>query len=194
MIPRFDCGICGTPRRPNQACRPCANASNRKYKATVAGRAAASRHKKKLHALGAAERAAKKAARRASLRARRQAAKRKWKAANRGAVNAATAKRHALKMEQKCRCCSWKQLETFYVLAGPGMEVDHILPLAVSALLGLRDAHCIQNLQVLPVEAHKEKTRLDRELIARIKREQPAAARGRPGPRQAEQVGERLAA
>ena len=118
------------------------------YKRTAKGRAAASRYKKALHARGAAERAAKKAAKRASLRARRLAAKRKWKLANPGAVNADTAARFAAKMRALPSWADREAIKRVYVAARErSMHVDHIVPLRSSIVCGLHVEH---NLQLLP--------------------------------------------
>lgn len=119
-----------------------------RYKRTAKGRAAASRYKKALHARGAAERAAKKAAKRASLHARRLAAKRKWKLANPGIVNAHCAARFAAKMRAVPAWADREAIKRIYVAARElKMHVDHIVPLRSPVVCGL---HVENNMQLLP--------------------------------------------
>jgi 5-methylcytosine-specific restriction endonuclease McrA len=85
-----------------------------------------------------------------------------WRAANpdayRAIVSSTNARRRARKLAQICRCCTNAQLLDVYRQAG-GMEVDHIVPLALGGL------HCRANMQILTKEEHKAKTRLDLTLI-----------------------------
>jgi hypothetical protein len=90
---------------------------------------------------------------------------------------AMSSKYRALKKAQKCECCSWKQIEEFYIQTPPGAEVDHITPLEVGAILRLQNLHCLSNFQRLAKGVHKEKTATnDLPLIARLKREKRAEA------------------
>lgn len=148
MRARLDCGVCGTPRAIGAACRPCATARKKAYKKSAKGRAASSRYKKALHARGAVERAIKKAAKRASVAARRLAARRKWKLANPGIVNAHTAARFAAKMRAVPAWADRDEIQRIYVAArASGMHVDHIVPLRSPIVCGL---HVQDNLQLLP--------------------------------------------
>jgi 5-methylcytosine-specific restriction endonuclease McrA len=85
-----------------------------------------------------------------------------WRAANPDAwrviTSSKSARRRARKLAQICHCCTTTQLLDVYRQAG-GMEVDHIVPLALGGL------HCRANMQILTKEEHKAKTRLDLTLI-----------------------------
>jgi 5-methylcytosine-specific restriction endonuclease McrA len=62
-------------------------------------------------------------------------------------------KRRARKREAVCSCCTAKQFAEFYAVAAlVCYQVDHIVPLADGG------AHCIKNLQMLPVDVHAKKT------------------------------------
>lgn len=75
------------------------------------------------------------------------------------------AKRRATKRTQRCACCTdWQIYEEFYIHTSEGMEVDHIIPLALGGL------HCRWNLQLLTKADHKIKSAKDMRLIAQFKR------------------------
>lgn len=78
----------------------------------------------------------------------------KWKRANAGKVNAATAKRRASKLQATPSWVSTKDIEGFYIMAkrlsdclGVPHHVDHIAPLNGKGVCGL---HVPWNLQVIP--------------------------------------------
>jgi 5-methylcytosine-specific restriction endonuclease McrA len=75
-------------------------------------------------------------------------------------VKANVARRRAARRSAKCECCAPADFRPVYDMAFLlAWEVDHIKPLALGG------EHCVKNLQVLSVEAHKEKTRADRKAI-----------------------------
>ena len=91
---------------------------------------------------------------------------RAWWQSNPEKVKGYNARRRARRLGQLCSCCTAADFEALYSLAEPWIhEVDHIVPLAAGG------KHCTKNLQVLTVEQHKIKTRTDRDVIARYKRE-----------------------
>lgn len=156
MRSRFDCGVCGAPRLPGAACRPCANKANAAYKLRNAEKVKAGRsaYKKALHAAGAGLRAEKKAAKRAASIARHRAAQKAWKLSNPGAVNEATARRFASKMKATPAWADRSLMQDIYELArvyaaslGRPFHVDHVVPLRSKVVCGL---HSHTNLQVLP--------------------------------------------
>lgn len=62
-----------------------------------------------------------------------------------------------MKKDQRCKCCTNKQLAAVYRFAKMlGCEVDHRVPLAVGGM------HCVENLQCLTEEEHAAKTENDR--------------------------------
>lgn len=62
-------------------------------------------------------------------------------------------RRRERKAQQRCDCCTDKQLQAFKDDArGRGLETDHILA------LGLGGAHCLKNMQALPHTEHLAKT------------------------------------
>jgi 5-methylcytosine-specific restriction endonuclease McrA len=74
-------------------------------------------------------------------------------------TNARRAQRRAAKARRRsaeraaCNCCTAKKFAEFYAVAAlVGYQVDHIVPLIDGG------AHCIQNLQMLPVDIHALKT------------------------------------
>jgi hypothetical protein len=76
-----------------------------------------------------------------------------WKRHNPSRRRANEASRRALKKSQRCTCCTDEQIyRAFYAMVRPGIEVDHVKPLRAGGL------HCIRNLQLLAVEAHRLKT------------------------------------
>jgi hypothetical protein len=93
-----------------------------------------------------------------------------WATANPEKARAKGHRRRALKLEQLCDCCTPEQFEAFEATRPPGCDLEHVVPLKLSALLGLKGAHCIKNFQWLPVALHKEKTRLDKQLLALVGR------------------------
>ena len=89
----------------------------------------------------------------------------RWRAKSLPRRMANNALRRARKRQQACTCCKPSEIVALYVAARlTGCEVDHVLALA----LGGR--HCLKNLQILTKEAHKEKTKRDRLLIAQVRR------------------------
>jgi 5-methylcytosine-specific restriction endonuclease McrA len=69
----------------------------------------------------------------------------KWRAQN--------SKRRAIKRNATCECCTTQQFADFYAVAAlVCYQVDHITPLVDGG------AHCIKNLQMLPIEVHRAKT------------------------------------
>jgi hypothetical protein len=88
-----------------------------------------------------------------------------YHAANPDRGRARVAKRRALKMAQRCDCCTDEDIRAaFYTRTDTGFEVDHVVPLAIGGL------HCRYNLQLLAVEVHRDKTTFDAALIARVRR------------------------
>src|ERR1039457_3716244 len=67
-------------------------------------------------------------------------------------------KRRALKKGQRCTCCTPKQFEAFERLRKPGEIREHVTPLEVAVLLGLKGFECLSNLQWLSAEVDKKKT------------------------------------
>jgi hypothetical protein len=156
MRARFDCGVCGTPRQPMEPCIPCRREGKRTYKLRHATKvkAAAAALKKRRWAAGAEMRAVKRAARKATVRDRRICARRKWKRANPGAVNASTAKRWAQKFHAMPAWANHFFMEEAYSLArlrsrvtGFEWHVDHEIPLRSKSACGL---HTHDNLRVIP--------------------------------------------
>lgn len=155
MKARNDCGVCGAAKPPGANCRACSRRRNIAYKRRHPERIATARtvFKKREWAAGAEIRAIKRAARRATLRDRRRFAKRKWKLANPGAVNASTALRFAKKLHA---VPSW--VNSFFVIeayslarlrtrmTGRYWHVDHIVPLRSKQVCGL---HTHGNLRVI---------------------------------------------
>ena len=83
-----------------------------------------------------------------------------WAKRNSAKRCATQAKRRARLLAQRCKCCTDAQLLHFYEVASlVSREVDHKKP------LGLGGLHCCANLQILTVEAHREKTVKDLRLI-----------------------------
>lgn len=91
---------------------------------------------------------------------RERARNHEYRKANPHKVRAKANKRRAMKLHQRCGCCSDSQIEWFYEISGPGFEVDHIVPLRLGG------HHCMRNLQTFTVEEHKAKTRNDNARIA----------------------------
>jgi len=74
-------------------------------------------------------------------------------AKRRAQIKLHTARRRAV---SKCTCCTAEQFRAVYWAAElVGGEVDHVRALALGGI------HCVKNLQILSVEAHKEKTKSD---------------------------------
>lgn len=77
-------------------------------------------------------------------------------------ARALSSRRRKGKRLARCACCTTKDFARVFHLARTlAGEVDHIEP------LGLGGAHCVKNLQVLSPEAHKEKTRHDKDRMRR---------------------------
>lgn len=92
-------------------------------------------------------------------------ANREWWQSNPEKVKSYNGRRRARRLGQLCNCCTAADFEAVYSQARPWRdEVDHVVPLAAGG------KHCTKNLQVLTVEQHKEKTRSDRDVIARYVR------------------------
>jgi 5-methylcytosine-specific restriction endonuclease McrA len=82
----------------------------------------------------------------------------KWRTANPGAKRAIQAKRRALKISQRCTCCTdaeIKEIHDIAALCGSGAHVDHIVQLS----LGGPD--CVKNLRPMTASEHIEKTKID---------------------------------
>lgn len=78
--------------------------------------------------------------------------------------------RRAREYAQLCECCDFDRFRSIYEAAEwLHCEVDHRVPLAAGG------AHCVKNLQILTIEQHKVKTKLDRKLIADWNRQHAAA-------------------
>lgn len=110
-------------------------------------------------------------------RARRYAAKhpervraytKVWAAQHPERTRAYCANRRAMRLAQRCTCCTDEQIQFFYdnaALCPPGqVHVDHIVPLALGG------HHCAKNLQAITDVDHAEKTRRDHRAIAEAKR------------------------
>lgn len=80
---------------------------------------------------------------------------------NRHKIYAGNARRRALKRGQLCACCTQSQIAHFYARAQKlgSHQVDHKLPIALGGL------HCLRNMQILSIEEHKAKTKIDWETI-----------------------------
>lgn len=88
-----------------------------------------------------------------------------WAKAHPEKGRANEAKRRAMKLQQRCGCCTNEQFQAIFnsaVLCGH--DVDHKIPLR----LGGR--HCVKNLQPLTELEHVEKTRTDNHVIADARR------------------------
>lgn len=89
-----------------------------------------------------------------------RAAKQRWRKANRATLNELDARRKAVRVSQRCSCCSDEQLREIYEVAHfVEYEVDHRVPLALGG------PHCKHNLQILSPQAHRCKTTADRAVI-----------------------------
>jgi 5-methylcytosine-specific restriction endonuclease McrA len=77
--------------------------------------------------------------------------------------NASQAARRALKIRQRCVCCTREEIAVIYAIAviGP-CDVDHRIPLALGG------HHCVKNLQILNEEDHARKTAKDVRNIAEV--------------------------
>lgn len=79
-----------------------------------------------------------------------------WRRQNPGKARANRVARNRLQAINRCTCCTYAQLNSFYIIAvWCGAEVDHKIPLAMGG------KHCCSNLQILTVVNHKKKTRID---------------------------------
>jgi 5-methylcytosine-specific restriction endonuclease McrA len=90
-----------------------------------------------------------------------------YRLANPGAIRARNAKRRALKIVQRCACCTNAEIQKVFDIAslcGPGAHVDHITPLALGG------HHCVKNLQALTAEDHMKKTTFDFAAMADVRR------------------------
>lgn len=102
----------------------------------------------------------------ANIERERERARQQYNA-NKGASRARSAKRRAMKLAQRCICCTDAEIRQHHdiaALCGPGAHVDHITPL----VLGGHD--CARNLKAMTAEDHIEKTRRDFALIAESRR------------------------
>jgi 5-methylcytosine-specific restriction endonuclease McrA len=124
------------------------------------------------HAANSERKNAANAAWRIANPERAKAASAAWKAAHpseyRAIRSSKKARRRARKLAQICRCCTTAQLLDVYRQA-KGMEVDHIVPLALGGL------HCCSNLQILTPAEHQLKTSTDIRLIATARRQRANA-------------------
>jgi hypothetical protein len=92
---------------------------------------------------------------------------RQWNKNNPGARRAHEAKRRAMKLDQRCTCCTDAEIQKLYdiaTLCGAGAHVDHIVQLALGG------PHCAKNLEALTAEAHIEKSKRDAALRAESRR------------------------
>lgn len=90
---------------------------------------------------------------------------------NRAARNERQSRRRVRQASQKCDCCSREEILSIYEVARErGMEVDHIVPLAIGGL------HCAKNLQALSPQCHREKTSSDIAKIAAHRQKQKVAS------------------
>lgn len=88
-----------------------------------------------------------------------------WRAANPAKHCAYAANRRAMKLKQRCTCCTNEQIEDFYVTTALySGHVDHIIPLALGG------HHCAKNLQAMTDVDHREKTKQDHRAIADARR------------------------
>ena len=71
--------------------------------------------------------------------------------------------RNGSKRYAPCQCCSHRALIHFYSYCPQGYAADHI----TSAAFGGK--HCLNNLQYLSFERHKEKTKLERKALKYLK-------------------------
>jgi 5-methylcytosine-specific restriction endonuclease McrA len=80
-------------------------------------------------------------------------------------IRAYAAGYRALKLAQRCDCCTDARLGEIYGFALRNLaEVDHRVPLRLGG------HHCLRNLQTLSVEVHLEKTKRDLRSIAESRR------------------------
>lgn len=85
----------------------------------------------------------------------------------RSAKTSAQRKREAGKRQQVCACCNAQAFNEVYARAAEaGLQVDHVVPLALGG------QHCCKNLQLLTEQAHKEKTKRDRDAMRAVRRRQ----------------------
>jgi hypothetical protein len=83
---------------------------------------------------------------------------RQWTKDNPGYRRAQSAKRRAMKISQRCTCCTDAEIQKVYdiaALCGPGAHVDHKIQLALGG------HHCAKNLEAMTAEEHIEKSKLD---------------------------------
>jgi hypothetical protein len=95
---------------------------------------------------------------------------RKWQIKNPHKMRAMANKRRAMHIEQRCSCCTDKQIEMVYALGGPGVQIDHTISFKLGEVLGIRNLHCRKNLEPLTVEVHAAKTALERRLLVQYAR------------------------
>jgi 5-methylcytosine-specific restriction endonuclease McrA len=91
---------------------------------------------------------------------------RRWRLSNSEKHRANVARRKAMKLAQRCLCCTNADIQNVYAVAalcGADSHVDHKVALRLGGL------HCVKNLQPLTMSAHVEKTKQDNRLIADVR-------------------------
>lgn len=104
---------------------------------------------------------------------KRRATRTRWKKANPSKVASDSSARRAKIRNQMCDCCTAADFAIVYQAARLiGAEVDHVVPIALGGL------HCTMNLQILPPEAHRAKSRDDISRSQTLRHAKRKAARG----------------